>query len=375
MDRYFAGESFTLEETYAALRSGVAAGDIVPVLCGSAYNKLGISSLMNAINAYFPAPDSSDDFFIAKKEDGSDARRKVDVNDPLAALVFKTVADPYVGKLSYFKVYSGIMTPDTAVHNANTGATERIGKIFAMVGKKQIEVEKLNAGDIGAVTKLANTNTCDTLTMGAEDIQYKKIKFPKPYMTQAIMPAAKGDEDKISTGITKILEEDPTLVYENNAETKQMTISGMGDMQLDIVVSKLKSRFGTSVVLDTPKIAYRETIKGTSDVEGKHKKQSGGSGQYGHVKIKFSPGEDEGLTFTESVFGGAVPRNFFPAVEAGLRDCMQKGVLAGYPMVHLAANLYDGSYHDVDSNELSLAMMNVMLRNWPTEVYSRAVVP
>ncbi len=352
MERYFAGESFTLAETYEALRAGVAAGDIVPVLCGSAFNKLGIASLMNAIVAYFPSPDSSDEFFIAHKEDGSDARRKVDVNDPLAALVFKTVADPYVGKLSYFKVYSGIMTPDTTVYNATAGTNERIGKIFAVVGKKQIEVEKLNAGDIGAVTKLANTNTGDTLCSISDRIVIDGIEFAKPNTSMAVLPKAKGDEDKISQGLNKLMDEDKTFALENNTETRQMIIKGMGDQHIDILINKLKNKFGVDVTLTEPKVAYREAIRKAVKVEGKHKKQSGGHGQYGHVWIEFEPYND-GLLFEEKVFGGSVPKNYFPAVEKGLQESMRQGVLAGYPMVGLKATLVDGSYHPVDSSEMA----------------------
>lgn len=352
MERYFAGESFTLAETYEALRAGVAAGDIVPVLCGSAFNKLGIASLMNAIVAYFPSPDSSEDFFIAHKEDGSDARRKVDVNDPLAALVFKTVADPYVGKLSYFKVYSGIMTPDTTVYNSVTGTNERIGKIFAVVGKKQIEVEKLNAGDIGAVTKLANTNTGDTLCSLSDRIVIDGIEFAKPNTSMAVLPKAKGDEDKISQGLNKLMDEDKTFALENNTETRQMIIKGMGDQHIDILINKLKNKFGVDVTLTEPRVAYREAIRKPVKVEGKHKKQSGGHGQYGHVWIEFEP-YDDGLLFEEKVFGGSVPKNYFPAVEKGLQESMRQGVLAGYPMVGLKATLVDGSYHPVDSSEMA----------------------
>ena len=352
MERYFAGESFTLAETYEALRAGVAAGDIVPVLCGSAFNKLGIASLMNAIVAYFPSPDSSDDFFIAHKEDGSDARRKVDVNDPLAALVFKTVADPYVGKLSYFKVYSGIMTPDTTVYNSVSGTNERVGKIFAVVGKKQIEVEKLNAGDIGAVTKLADTNTGDTLCSISDRIVIDGIEFSKPNTSMAVVPKAKGDEDKISQGLNKLMDEDKTFTIENNTETRQMIIKGMGDQHIDIIVNKLKSKFGIEVNLTEPRVAYREAIRKAVKVEGKHKKQSGGHGQYGHVWIEFEP-YDDGLLFEEKVFGGSVPKNYFPAVEKGLQESMKQGVLAGYPMVGLKATLVDGSYHPVDSSEMA----------------------
>lgn len=353
MERYFAGESFTLEETYSALRAGVAAGDIVPVLCGSAYNKLGISSLMNAINAYFPAPNSSDDFFIAKKPDQTDARRKVSVNDPLAALVFKTVADPYVGRLSYFKVYSGIMTPDTTVYNSVKEKNERIGKIFSPVGKKLVEVEKLNAGDIGAVTKLAESATGDTLCSVSDRIIIDGISFAKPNTAMAVVPKAKGDEEKISQGLAKLTEEDKTFSVENNTETRQMLIRGMGDQHIDILVSKLKNKFGVEVNLTEPKVAYRETIRKAVKVEGKHKKQSGGHGQYGHVWIEFEPCDSETLVFEEKVFGGAVPKNYFPAVEKGLLESMKHGVLAGYPVVNVKATLVDGSYHPVDSSEMA----------------------
>ena len=353
MEKYFAGEPFTPEETYAALRAGVAAGDIVPVLCGSAYNKLGISSLMNAIGAYFPASDASDEFFIAKKADGSDARRKVSVNDPLAALVFKTVADPYVGRLSYFKVYSGIMTPDTTVYNSVTESNERIGKIYALVGKKQVEVEKLNAGDIGAVTKLANTGTGDTLCSVTDRVVIDGIDFAKPNTALAAVPKAKGDEDKISQGLSKLTDEDKTFEIENNSETHQTLIRGMGEQHIDILVSKLKNKFGVEVSLTEPKVAYRETIRGKVKVEGKHKKQSGGHGQYGHVWIEFEPCDSDSLAFVEMVFGGAVPKNYFPAVEKGLQESMKHGVIAGYPVVGVKATLLDGSYHPVDSSEMA----------------------
>ena len=251
---------------------------------------------------------------------------------------------------------NGTLKKDMVLKNSSNGQSEKFNKVFMLRGKKQIDVDELACGDIGVVAKLASVNTNDTLTTLASAVKYAPVSYPRPYFSMAIRPMAKGDEDRISTGMARLLEEDLTLKYVNNPETKQLTVSGLGDIHLDIIVSKLKNRFGANVELTKPKIAYRETIKKKVDVEGKHKKQSGGSGQYGHVKITFSPGEDEGLTFTESVFGGAVPKNFFPAVEQGLREAMQKGPLAGYPVVHLAANLYDGSYHDVDSNEISFKL-------------------
>lgn len=352
MEKYFAGEEFTLPEMYSALRAGVAAGDIVPVLCGSAYHKLGISSLMNAIDAYFPAPDSGDDFIMATKKDGTPSRIKVDVSDPMSALVFKTVADPYVGKLSYFKVYSGVMTPDTTVYNMNKDINEKIGKIYVVNGKKQIEVSRLNAGDIGAVAKLTKTATGDTLSGLNHPLELEGIDFAKPNMSLAVVPKVKGDEDKIAQGLTKLMEEDKTFKLETNKETRQQILKGLGDQHIEVIVSKLKNKFGVDVSFEPPKVPYREAIRKHVKAEGKHKKQSGGHGQYGHVWIEFEPSED-GLVFEEKVFGGSVPKGYFPAVEKGLLESMQNGVLAGYPMVGLKATLVDGSYHDVDSSEMA----------------------
>lgn len=353
MDKFFAGEEFTLPEMYEALRTGVAEGDIVPVLCGSAYHKLGISSLMNAVSAYFPAPDSGEDFVMAKKKDGSDSRLKVDVSDPMSALVFKTIADPYVGKLSYFKVYSGVMTPDTTVYNINKDINEKIGKIYVMQGKKQIEVEKLNAGDIGAVAKLGKTATGDTLSGLNHPLELEGIEFAKPNMSLAVVPKNKGDEEKITQGLVKLMEEDKTFKLENNKETRQQLLKGLGDQHIEIIVSKLKNKFGVDISLESPRVPYREAIRKPVKAEGKHKKQSGGHGQYGHVWIEFEPTDSEGLVFEEKVFGGSVPKGYFPAVEKGLTESMQHGVLAGYPMVGLKATLVDGSYHDVDSSEMA----------------------
>ena len=355
MDKFFGGEEITREEAMQALRSGIMSEEIVPVFAGSAYKLWGLYTLLDTIIGSFPMPTSKGSEPI-KDSEGNESRLTITEDGDVSLFVFKTVADPFVGKMSFFKVMNGCLKKDMVLRNTTTGVSEKMNRIYIMRGKKQIETDVLSCGDIGVTAKLVNTNTNDTLTSSESDIHYKPISFPKAYMSMAVAPKAKGDEDKISLGISKILEEDPTLRYENDPETKQLLLSGLGDMHLDVVVSKLKNRFGTSVELKEPRIAYRETIKGRVDVEGKHKKQSGGSGQYGHVKITFSPGEEEGLTFTETVFGGAVPKNFFPAVEKGLQDCMAKGVLAGYPVVHLAANLFDGSYHDVDSNELSFKL-------------------
>ena len=356
MDKFFNEEPISREEALEAIHEGIISGDIVPVFCGAAIKNWGIKTFLDTIAESFPRP-LARKFEKVVDADGnvSDIAINMDSADT-SLFVFKTVADPFVGKMSFFKVMNGTLTKDTVLRNTTTGVQEKLNKIFILRGKKQIDVDALACGDIGVTAKLSNTNTNDTLTTLAGDIKYAPIEFPRPYYTMAISPKAKGDEDRISSGISKVLEEDLTVKYENNSETKQLTISGLGDIHLDLVVSKLRNRYGANVELNKPRLAYRETIKKTIEVEGKHKKQSGGSGQYGHVKIQFSPGQNEGLTFTESVFGGAVPKNFFPAVEQGLRDCMQKGVLAGYPVVNLAANLYDGSYHDVDSNEISFKL-------------------
>lgn len=353
LDKFFETAEITQEEAVEALHQGIIDGSIVPVFSGCATNLWGITFLLDTIHDSFPRPTAKK---VEQIIDGDSFKDKpIETDGECSLFVFKTIADPFVGKMTFFKVMSGTLTNDLTMKNVTSGTTEKMAHIYTMRGKKQTEVTSLCCGDIGMIAKLAGTNTNDTLTVSS-DFEYRKIAFPHPYYTMAITPAAKGDEDKISTGIARLLEEDKTLAYENNAETKQMTISGLGDMQLDVLVARMKSRYGTTVLLETPKIAYRETIKGTSDVEGKHKKQSGGSGQYGHVKMRFSHGDAEGLTFTQSVVGGTVPKNFYPAVEKGLLEAMTKGVLAGYPVVNLAADLYDGSYHPVDSNEISFKL-------------------
>ncbi|MEA4833184.1 MAG: elongation factor G [Oscillospiraceae bacterium] len=340
MEKFFGGEEFTHQEIIAALNSGINSKSIVPVFSGSASTLAGIDYLLTTIAKSFPNPIDSG---------------KLSPTDPASIFVYKTVADPFVGKMNYFKVMSGSLKRDDILINSTTEQPEKFAHIYIIKGKKQTEVDELACGDLGVTAKLVNTNTNDSLSINGKAV-YKKIEFPVPYLCMSIEPKDKGDEDKISSGITKLLEEDLTVRYANNAETKQMLIYGLGEMHLDVLTSKLKNRFGTSVDLGPEKIAYRETIKKTVQSEGKHKKQSGGHGQYGHVKIEFGPGEEPGLTFTETVFGGAVPRVYFPAVEKGLLEAMQKGVLAGYPVVNLKANLYDGSYHDVDSNELSFKL-------------------
>ncbi len=341
MEKFLMEEPFTEKEKTDALNRGLLSGDIAPVFCGSSVDMAGIRFFLDIAAASFVSP--------------LDMMKYADQEGDTQLFVFKVLADNF-GKKVFFKVMNGTLKKDQVMNNITTGQQEKFSKICVCVGKKEIEVEELVTGEMGYAVKLTNTGVNDTLSNSLAGNEFKKIEFPSPYYTMAIRPKSKNDEDKVSQGIARILEEDLTLRYFNNAETKQMTISGMGDIHLDVVCSKLKSRYGTAVELIEPKIAYRETIKKTVAVEGKHKKQSGGSGQYGHVKITFSPGEEDGLTFTQSVVGGNVPKNFYPAVEKGLQEAMQKGVLAGFPVVNLKADLFDGSYHAVDSNEISFKL-------------------
>lgn len=357
MEKFFAEEPISVEEAATALHTGLVSGSISPVLCGSALKLWGVSTLLETISSSFPTPLSHVNNKVV--EGGEIKEQPIEENGKTSIFVFKTVSDPFVGKMSYFRVMNGELRNDMTLKNIQTDSSERFSHFYMMRGKKQIEVDSLCCGDIGMVPKLANTNTNDTLALDAVK-PYAPTVYPESVFTMAVYPKAKGDEDKISSGINKLLEEDSTLKYENNVETKQILISGMGDIHLDVVVSKLKNRYNTAVDLVKPKIAYRETVKKKVQVEGKHKKQSGGSGQYGHVKITFAPGEADGLTFTQSVVGGSVPKNYYPAVEKGLLEAMQKGVLAGYPVVNLAADLYDGSFHPVDSNEISFKLAAIL---------------
>lgn len=346
MMKYFEGEEISHMEAVNAVHEGIIHGEIVPVFCGAATKLWGVWSMLDKITESFPR-------HTAKKQETLVDGGNIDIvpeGEP-AIFVFKTVADPFVGKMSFFKVMNGSIRRDMTLRNNTTGDNEKLAHIYTVRGKKQIEVEELACGDIGMVAKLNNTNTNDTLTWN-KAFEYRRIVFPKPYYVKGMTPASKGDEGKISQSIAKMVEEDYTLRFENNPETKQLLIYGLGEVHLAVLAARLKSRFGLNIKYDTPKIAYREKITKSVDVEGKHKKQNGGSGQYGHVKMRFAPGEDEGLTFTVSVVGGTVPKNFYPAVEKGIQEAMQKGV-AGFPMTHLAADLYDGSYHAVDSDEIS----------------------
>ena len=356
LDKYMEGEEFTKEEISLALRKGVMNNEIVPVLCGT--QNIGIQIILNSIVAFFPsAADTVNSFVYTHEKTGEEEIAGYNVALKPSAFVFKTIADPFVGKISMFKVGTGVIKSGMPLYNTKKGETEKPSKLYIVKGKDLIEVDELYAGDIGAFSKLQYTSTNDTLCTEDDPITYSDIEFPTPYYTKAIK-AAKGTEDKISSALSKLLEEDKTLRFEFNPETKQQLLSGIGDQHLDITLAKLKSKFKIDVTLEDARLPYRETIKGTSQVRGKHKKQSGGHGQYGDVEIIFSPSGD--LTtpyiFEEKIVGGAVPKGYFPAVEKGLQDCCKQGVLAGYPMVGLKATLVDGSYHDVDSSEMAFKL-------------------
>lgn len=361
MERYFLGEEFTQEEISRALRTHVIEGDIVPVMMGSGINCQGFKVLLQAMDKYFPSPDhfecigvdvSTGERFTAKYND--------DVS--LSARVFKTIVDPFIGKYSLMKICTGTLKGDTTVYNVNKDAEEKIGKLYVLRGKDVIEVSELRAGDIGAAAKLTVTQTGDTMAVRTAPIVYHKPQISTPYTYMAYKAVNKGEDDKVSTALARMMEEDLTLIVKNDAENRQSLIYGIGDQQLEVVVSKLQTRYKVEVELSNPRFAFRETLRRKVKVQGKHKKQSGGHGQYGDVIMEFEPSGDleTPYVFEEKVFGGSVPKNYFPAVEKGLQECVQKGPLAGYPVVGLKATLLDGSYHPVDSSEMAFKMATIL---------------
>lgn len=355
LDKYLNDGELCDEDIYLGLIKGCSQGDIAPVLCGSATKVIGIKSMIENIIQCFPSPEYS----IAQK--ATDLKKdeevfiKVDEKEPFSAIVFKTIADPFVGKISLFRVITGKISGDMVVSNPNKEKSEKLNHLFFMKGKNQVAAQEIIAGDIGAVAKLQYTATGDTLCSSNFNIMYDKIDFPNAVMPMAILPKAKGDEEKISLALSKLIEEDPVFKVERDIENAETIVWGLGEAHLEVIASRLNNKFGADVLLQQPKVPYRETIKGRSEVQGKHKKQSGGHGQYGDVKIIFEPRQDGelDLEFVDKVVGGAVPRNFIPAVEKGLRDCISSGVLAGYPVIGLKATLFDGSYHPVDSSEMA----------------------
>lgn len=355
LDKYFSEGELSDEEIYQGLINGASKGEIAPVMCGSALNGIGIETLVEDIIECFPSPENIEAAKAINVKNNSEVKIKIDENAPFSAFVFKTIADPFVGKMSLFRVMSGRAKADTTVYNSVKDKQEKLGTMYFVRGKSQTPAQEIIAGDIGAVSKLQFTGTGDTLCEMAAPIAFEEINFPAPSMSMAVMPKAKGDEEKISSGLSKLLEEDPTFKISRDVENAEMIVSGIGETHLDIIANKLKNKFGADVTLESPKIPYRETIRKAADVQGKHKKQSGGHGQYGDVWIKFEPREDgeDDLQFVDQIVGGVVPRQYIPAVEKGLRECILRGVLAGYPVIRLKATLHDGSFHPVDSSEMA----------------------
>jgi elongation factor G len=351
LEKFFGGEEFTDDEFKRGLSAGIAAGDIIPILAGSAATGDGIKELLDALLAYVPGP-AAHAPYEGRDAKGESVSRACDESAPVSAFVFKTIADPFVGKISLIKVLSGKLAPGIELYNTRVEKNEKLGSLFYLRGKTQSEAPSVPAGDIAAASKLQLTQTGDSLCDKAHIIQYPPVHFPPPSLYIAVEPKVQGEEEKIGSGLHKLMEEDPSFVMERNIETHQTLLGGQGEIQIGIVTAKLKEKFGVDVEQKDPKAPYRETIKGSSDVQGKHKKQSGGAGQYGDVHIRFSPSQEE-FEFSEELFGGSVPKNYVPAVEKGLRECMEKGPLAGCKVVNVKAVLYDGSYHDVDSSEIA----------------------
>ncbi|MDR2046785.1 MAG: elongation factor G [Clostridiales bacterium] len=351
IEKFLAGEPFGEDEIKAGIKESIKSGRLIPIFAGCSVKNIGVLSLMDKIVDVFPSPDERR--VAVAQIGGEEIEIKCDADAPFAAQIFKTVADPFVGKLLYFKILSGKVSAGDAVYNPNADKTEKIGALYVLKGKKQESVDSLNAGDIGAVAKLIYTNIGDTLCDPNRKVIFPPIEFPLPMISLAVTSAKQGDEEKVIQGIMRFLEEDSTIKINKNIETGDVELFGIGETQLEIICKKLKNKFGAEAKLANPKVPYRETIRKTVQVQGKHKKQSGGHGQYGDCWIRFEPYGDGDFLFEEEVVGGSVPKQYHPAVEKGLRECLQNGVLAGYPVVNIKAVLYDGSYHDVDSSEMA----------------------
>lgn len=352
MEKFFGGETFSPEDLAVGISKAVRSGEICPVYCGSALKGVGVSRILDLIQEFFPSYEEVGEV-RAQDEKGNPITLKTDENEAFSAVVYKTVIDPFVGKISYLKVLSGVLSSESDVYNWEKDAPEKISTVYVVKGKVQEAVGKLFTGDLGAVTKLTVTSTNDTLSTKEKPVVYPDIEFPEPMLGVAIWPKTKADEDKMSFALAKILEEDKTLKFVKNAETREQVLYALGDKEIDVVLSKLKAKYKVEVKTSEPTVQYRETIRGKAEVQGKHKKQSGGAGQYGDVWIRFEPSDEEEMVFAEEIFGGSVPRQYFPAVEDGLRECINKGPLAGYKVVGVKATLYDGSYHEVDSKEIA----------------------
>ncbi len=358
LTKYLDGEELTNEEIKQGLLTGVGQAKLFPVMCGSAYRNIGIAQLLDSVLDYLPSPEKR---IITGKHPLTQAALTLKSTDPFSAMIFKTTADPFVGRLSYIRVFSGSMKPDSILYNASKGKAERIGNVFTLRGKHQEALTHVHAGDIAVVAKLQETGTGDTLCDKDKPVIFDALSYPTPMFTMCLETKNKGDEDKIGNALNRIIDEDPTIKIKKDAETGQLLVSGIGELHLDIMTERIKRKFGVDVLLKPPKVPYRETIRGSVKIEGKHKKQSGGHGQFGHVWLQLDPLTPGGnFEFVDSIFGGAVPRQYIPAVEKGVRETLTGGVLAGFPMVDVKVTLYDGSYHTVDSSEMAFKIASSM---------------
>lgn len=364
LEKYLEGAELTDEEIIKGIKEGSLTRKFIPVTCGSALKNIGISNVLDSILLCLPSPAEMAAISPVRGKnprDKSEVMRKPSDSDPLAVYVFKTIADPYAGKLSLFRVYSGVLKADSNIYNSTSDTKERIGQLFYLLGKKQIPVQSVGAGEIAVVAKLKGTNTGDTICDEAKPVVFDKVKFADPIISYAMAPKNKGDEEKVSVSLHRVLEEDLTLKFSRDEETKEMLISGMGQVHIEVTLERLRRRFGVEIEMKTPKIPYRETIKAAATVQGKYKKQSGGKGQYGdcHIKVEPMP-RGAGFEFLDKIVGGAIPRQYIPAVEKGIIDAMHEGVIAGYPIVDLRVTLFDGSYHTVDSSEMAFKIAGSM---------------
>ncbi len=364
LERYLEGGDLTTDEIIKGIKEGSLTRKFIPVTSGSATKNIGMAELLDTMVLCLPSPAEMARISPVRgknPKDGKDIERKVDEKEPFSAYVFKTIADPFAGKLSIFRVYSGILKADSSVLNSASGTRERIGQVFYLLGKKQVPAQMVGPGEIGVVAKLKDTNTGDTLSDESNPVVFEKVKFSEPIISYAIAPKSKGDEDKVSSGLHRILEEDPTLTFHRDEETKEMLISGMGQVHLEVTLERLKRKFGVEVLMKTPKIPYRETIKTTASGQGRYKKQSGGRGQYGDCWIEIAPlPRGGGFEFVDKIVGGVIPRQYIPAVEKGIVEAMHEGVIAGYPLVDIRVSLFDGSYHSVDSSEMAFKIAGSM---------------
>lgn len=353
LEKYFSEGTLSEKDIYEGLMAGTAKGEIVPVMCGSAIKGIGIETILEDIVQWFPSPVETKKIEASNGINRNNIEISCNEKEPFSALVFKTIIDPFIGRLSLFKVMSGVLSEESSIYNSTKDKKEKVGKLYFLRGKQQIQTDRVISGDIGAASKLQYTSIGDTLCDLKRKIILKKIDFPKANMTMAALPKSKNDEDKMFYALDKLVEEDPTIYISRDLENAETLISGMGDIHLEVIANRVKNKFGTEIVLDLPKIPYRETIKSISKVQGKHKKQSGGHGQYGDVFIKFEPNKNGEFEFVNNIVGGVVPKQYIPAVEEGILECMKKGVLAQYPVIGIKATIYDGSYHSVDSSEMA----------------------